>query len=170
MEKSCFQQLFAIHSRRTILPSTKRLRWAYRATMHPRLCLSTCLIFRILYCPWGNNVPPEISMTVGVYGYDHNMEIKHFRAPRKMHTFSLFSHTLFSLPTLTRLTLETFLRNSYLLVISLFWQTYNTTRSDMWLKLHEKEVVIYVLEIVRHVLKFTLFTLVDISFFFFSSQ
>lgn len=26
---------------------------------------------------------------VGVYGYDVSMEIKHFRAPRKMHTFPL---------------------------------------------------------------------------------
>lgn len=46
------------------------------------------LIFRI-YHPGGNDVSLEISMTVGVYGYRLTMEIKHFRAPREMHTFPL---------------------------------------------------------------------------------
>lgn len=48
------------------------------------------LIFRVcIYHPRGNDVPLEIGMAVGVYGYRLTMEIKHFRAPREMHTFPL---------------------------------------------------------------------------------
>lgn len=87
LRRSRFQQLFAIH-RKDNFAFGEGSTPGIPATIHPRLRLSACLIFRI-YRPWGNNVPPEISMTVGVYGYDPNMEIKHFRAPRKMHTFPL---------------------------------------------------------------------------------
>jgi hypothetical protein len=82
-----FSKLFAIH-RKDNFAFGEGATAGIPATIHPRLRLSACLIFHI-YRPWGNNVPPEISMTVGVYGYDVSMEIKHFRAPRKMHTFPL---------------------------------------------------------------------------------
>lgn len=85
--RSRFQQLFAIH-RKDNFAFGDGATPGIPATIHPRLRLSACLIFRI-YRPWGNNVSLEISMTVGVYGYDVSMEIKHFRAPRKMHTFPL---------------------------------------------------------------------------------